>query len=148
LAPPHIGHAKDRIASALCVDKIETGVMLMIKGIVPIIAIAALFLIGCGESRKETANDIATAVIEADKSTTENQEELGMVQTSAMSRRAQAKYDLAINTAEESYKAVTQKCNDIGGPDLIAYVNAAEANLTTANAVATAMLDAALVAAK
>jgi hypothetical protein len=41
-----------------------------------------------------------------------------------------------------------QKCNEIGGADLIACENAAEAILTTANADAATLRDAELLAAK
>jgi hypothetical protein len=120
----------------------------MTNRIVPIAAIAALFLIGCGETPKEAANDVAAAGTESDQSTTDAQEKLGTVQTSALSKRAKAKYDLAITTAEESHRAAMQKCNEIGGADLIACENAAEAILTTANADAATLRDAELLAAK
>jgi hypothetical protein len=128
--------------------QIKPGVFQMTNRFVPITAIATLFLIGCGETPKETANDVTAAGKEADKSTTEAREELGTVQTSALSRRAKAKYDLAITTAEENYRAATQKCNEIGGADLVACESAAEAILTSANADAATLRDAALLAAK
>lgn len=147
----------------------------MINLIVPIAAIAALFLIGCGETPKGTTNDVAEANKQADKSITgadaneavtkanesmadavptyarpdaEAQVKPGSAQANAMSERAQAQFDLAITTAQENYKAATQKCDALGGTVQITCKSAAEAILATANADASTKRDAALLAAE
>jgi hypothetical protein len=157
--------------------QIKTGVFQMTYRIVPIAAIAALFLAGCGETPKETASDVAEANKAADnskaevrtkandtvtksnegaansiqtyaQSDAEAQPKLGTAEADAMSKGAQAAYELAIKTAEEGYKLATQKCNALGGASRIACENSAEAILATANADAAAKRDAALSAAK
>jgi hypothetical protein len=162
------------LANALCVGKIRTGIFEMIN---PIVAIAALFLIGFQETAEGTASDVSEASIEVIKSVAdarkdaneiilkanegkadainsyassdaEAQAKLAAAQADAMSERARAEYYLAMATARGNYRLAAQKCDALDrGAGRMACKNTADTMLAIASGDAAAMRDAALMAA-
>jgi hypothetical protein len=91
---------------------------------------------------------LTTATQSYARSDAKAQVKLGAAEADAMSKSAQAEYDLVMTTANETYKVATHECDALGGVDRTACKSTADAVLATASADATAKRDAALVAAE
>jgi len=143
---------------------------------IPIVAMAALLIVGCNKTPSETSKDVTEArekagqdVSEArqDANKTESKAEekvidaqqeyaktdatarakLTEVQSEALTTSAKAEFDVAITEAKGIEDIAKQKCGVLAGAEKNACLSTAAATYAASEADATARRDAALVAA-
>ncbi len=117
--------------------------------IVPLAAVAAMFLVGCGESKNEMASDVADANKDAGdryaQAQVEPEKKTGAMDADVRNKNTRSEFDLAMTKAKGTHKLATKKCDALAEVEKSACASTADAVLAAASTEATTTRDAALV---